>query len=506
MAVITISRGTFGGGRQLAEKLSQKLGYKYIGREELSEQVIKMGVPVGKLQMAMVKPPGVYKRMARERDQYLACMTMLLCEQILERDIVYQGHTGHLLLPGIPHILRIRALADLEFRIRRIIQDMKLDRKKAKKYITDVDSDRDKWVRFLYNIDWNNPFNYDFVINLDQASVDNIAAGLCAMAELPDFQFTPAAKKAVMNLYLASKAHFALTTDNKTSFADVKVTANDGVVQVIYLPQQAEVAPYVQDVLSGIKEIKEIHTTIAQSSILYIQELFKHDTSGFKDVIKVAQKWDAAVELMSLVGHKEYDEEGKYIASQSVTDSARVGGDDEFDGGIRDDTKPVEKVDQDIARCLDELIRQGCSGGNSTFYGKPDTLVSALQRMKSYSMIVLGDLFIDKDASIRKRLRREVKSLLSDNLAVPVVEEVELHQKLEFGKKQILKFVISFVIAAIIFGAIFHYEEQLINFLAGDEYKHLRILAVLFVACLVPLFAYSYGSFTRQILRFLKID
>ncbi|UCD16333.1 MAG: cytidylate kinase-like family protein [Candidatus Zixiibacteriota bacterium] len=506
MAIITISRGTFSGGRELAGRLSEKLGYSYISREDLSEKAIKMGVPVGKLQMAMVRPPGVYKRMARERDQYLACMTMLLCEQILERNVVYQGHTGHMLLPGVPNILRIRVLADLEFRIRRIMQDMKLNRKKAKKYITNVDADRDKWVRFLYGVDWHDPFNYDFVINLDQASVGNVASGLCAMAELPDFQLTPAAKKAINNLHLASRAHFTLMADSRTNFADVKVTANDGVVQVTYLPQQSDVAPYVQEVLSAVKEIKAVHTTIAQSSILYVQDKFDYDSTGFSDVIKVARKWDAAVELMSMAGGEGYDGEAKYIAEQAPRDSATADKDDAYDGGIKDDAPPVESVDQNIARCLDELMKHGCSGGSSIFYGKPDALLSALQRRTSYSMIVLGDLFLDKGASIRIRLRREMKSLLADNLTVPVIEETEIHEKLEFGWKQILKLAIFLVIATAIFAGCFIYEGPLISFLTGEEYKHLRILAVLFVVGLTPLFAYTYGSFARQILRLFNID
>lgn len=506
MAVITISRGTFSGGRELAGKLAQKLGYSYITREDLSEQATKMGVPVGKLQMAMVKPPAVYKRMARERDQYLACMAMLLCEQILEKDIVYQGHTGHMLLTGVPHIFRIRVLADLEFRIRRVMQDMRLNRKKAKKYITEVDTDRDKWVRFLYGVDWHDPFNYDFVINIDQASTDNIASGLCTMAELPDFQLTPSAKKAINNLHLASKAHFTLMTDNRTNFADVKVTANEGIVQVTYLPQQSDVAPYVQDVLSAIPGIKDINTTIAQSSILFVQEMFRYDTSGFGDVIKVAQKWDAAVELMSLAGGEGRIGDNDYIDDRASPEASMNDREHEYDGGIKEDTQAVEKIDQNIARCLDELQKQGCSGGSSTFYGNADALISALQRRTSYSMVVLGDLFLKKDPSVRTRLKREMKSLLADNLTVPVVEDTELHQKLEFGWKQMVKTVAYILIAVAIFGSIFRYDEQMIRFLAAEEYKHLRILAVIFVTVLTPLFAVAYGSFVGQILKLFKID
>lgn len=506
MAIITISRGTYSGGRELAERLAEKLGYSYLSREDLSEQATRMGVPVGKLQTAMIKPPGVYKRMARERDQYLACMTMLLCRRILEKNVVYQGHTGHMLLPGVPNILRIRVLADLEFRIRYLMQEMSLNRKKAKSYIESIDTDRDKWVRFLYGIDWGDPFNYDLVINLDQTGISNAASALCAIAELPDFRQTPAAEKAIYNLYLANKAHFALTKDERTSFANVKVTANDGVIQVTYLPQQAEVAPYVKEVLSSIKEIKEVNTTIAQTCILYVQEKFESNSLGFTDVMRVADKWDAAVELMCMAGGGECPGASEYVVDQDSTSTRPWEKEREYNGGIGDDTAPVVKADENIARCLDELAKRGCSGGSSTFYGNIDALSSALQRRTSYSMIVLGNLFSGKSASAQIRLKRDLKSLLADRLTVPVIEDAELHEQFEFGPRQIIRLAVFVAIAAVIFVGVFTYQDQLIGFLSGKEYQHLRVLAVLLVVSLTPLFAYTFGSSARQLLRLFRID
>ena len=63
MSIITISRGTFSGGKEFAESLAKNLGYRCLSREELSEKAIKANVPAGKLQTAMIKPPRVYQRM-----------------------------------------------------------------------------------------------------------------------------------------------------------------------------------------------------------------------------------------------------------------------------------------------------------------------------------------------------------------------------------------------------------------------------------------------------------
>ena len=506
MSVITISRGTYSGGRELAACLAGKLGYPCINREDLSEQAVKLGVPVGKLQTAMVKPPRVYQRMGRERDQYLACITMILCEKILEGDLVYVGHTGHMLLPGIPNILRIRVLADPEFRIKSVMQSLNLSRQKAREYIENVDADRDKWVRFLYGIDWHDPFNYDLVINLDQTGIQNAATALCAMAELPDFRLSPASIKAIRNLYLGSKAHFALSVDPKTSFADVKVTANEGVVQVTYPPQQAEVASLVQEVLSGVSDIREVHATIAQSSILFIQDGFSPDTEAFDSVIRTAKKWDAAVELMSMSPNAGLSDPADPALQGYQPSEREAAVFRKENGGIEDDTAGDVKIDEGLSRSLDELRKRGCSGGSSKFYGDSEGLLSALQRKSGYSMVIIGDVFSSRGKDTQTRLKAEMKNLLGDNVKIPVVETSELQEQFRFGLGQVVRLLATLCIAAIAFLGVFTHQTEILNFLAAEQFHNLRILAVLFVVLLTPIFAYNFGSAMRQILKLFRLD
>ena len=67
MQVICISRGTFSGGKELAERLAEKMDYACLSREELIEAAIKEGIQVGKLEMAMIKPRIFSERLALER-------------------------------------------------------------------------------------------------------------------------------------------------------------------------------------------------------------------------------------------------------------------------------------------------------------------------------------------------------------------------------------------------------------------------------------------------------
>ena len=168
MQVICISRGTFSGGQELARQLAKKLGYVCLSREELIEAATEEGIQVGKLEMAMVKPGIFSERLALERDHYLAFSTAYLCEKATAGGLVYHGRTGHLLLPGVSHVLRLRVLADEEYRIRAVMQKLGLDRDKANRYMQEVDEDRKTWVHSMYGVSLEDAANFVLHTHLSQ--------------------------------------------------------------------------------------------------------------------------------------------------------------------------------------------------------------------------------------------------------------------------------------------------------------------------------------------------
>ena len=163
MQIICISRFSYGYGKELAERLADKLGYQSIAREELVDKATASGIPVGKLETAIVKRQLFSEELGIEMDRFKAFMTHSLCEQALKGGIVYHGRGGHLVLPGLIHVLRIRAIANMEDRIRMVMQRMNFTRKQAKRYIEEVDEDRRKYARFLYNVDCDDPSHYDYL-------------------------------------------------------------------------------------------------------------------------------------------------------------------------------------------------------------------------------------------------------------------------------------------------------------------------------------------------------
>jgi cytidylate kinase len=500
MPIIAISRGTFSGGQEFAENLAKKLGFPCLSREELSEKAIKEGVPVSKLQTAMIKPPRIAKRLGPERNFYLSYATSILCDYALKGDLVYHGHTGHQLLPGIPNILRIRILADLEHRIAYVMDKLNINRDKALNYIENVDADRDKWVKFLFGIDWSNPSQYDMIINLTQMNSSNAATALCNMADLPDFKLTPASFKAINNLKLANSARVLLCKDKRTQTADFKITADNGVVQVTCMPHQAEVAQYANEILQGLENCKSVRCTIAGSNILWLGEKFSVESEVFKNLLKVAKKWDAAIEVMRCAAEAN----GCESSPETQATSYRIS---EENGGIEDDVaeNPVED-ESGVDPVLDELQKEGCSGGISTIYGDKENLISNIAQHTNYSLVVIGNMFTSKTDSIRKRLTSELRSLLLDRLKSPVIGAEELKQELKMGFKEYFRIILYSAITLILFIGVFTNQEKVIEFLAGENYQSWRMFTILILLIFIPTFAYCYGNTARKILKIFKFE
>lgn len=509
MQLICISRGSYTAGKELAERLAEKLGYRCMSREELLDEAASRGIAVGKLEMAMIKTQPLTERMAIERDHYQALATSILCETALKENLIYHGRTGHLLLPGMSHILRVRVVSDMEYRIKAVMQRLNLPREKARNYIEKVEDDRRRWVRYFYNVDWDVSSLYDVTVNLQYMNIDNASTALCAMAQLPDFQETPASRKAMEDLLLASRTRLAIAEDERTWEAQVKVSAQNGVVSVTHLPHQAKIGQRIPEVLGDVDGIRELVCTMARTNILWIQERFSPGSTSFRQMIEIASKWGAAIELIRMIPVEE-DEFVETQAEEFATvDGSAPGvhlGPKRYEGGIVDDTEgEMIEEDEGVRNTREELIRLGLAGGCRTVQGTPRRLLSVIDRSVRYSLIVIGDVFLAKGRSVQTRLTRELGSFLGDQLKVPTVMSDELETQFLFGRKQLAQLVVFLLSALILYTLVFTNQEAILRFLYTEE-TTLKILRVAAVFAFIPIIAYVYGSAARLILKMLKIE
>lgn len=263
MAIITISRGTFSGGKQLAECVAEKLGYSCVSRQVLVEAAKEYGVPLEKLSHALNDKPGILEGMALERIHYLAYIQAALVKDIRGEKLVYHGHAGHLLLKGVPHVLKVRVVADIESRIESAMKRQNLDRQQAIAFITKVDSDRVKWTKFLYHVDLNDPTLYDLFINIENMSLDSACEIVCQAANLPEFQATPESKKRLDDLILSTEVRAKIAADNSITDDGVEIDAVEGVVTISGTVHSLEDGDKVREIVRQQPGVRDIESHLS---------------------------------------------------------------------------------------------------------------------------------------------------------------------------------------------------------------------------------------------------
>ncbi len=215
MAIITISRGTMSGGSDLALCLAGTLGYPSLSREVLVDAAAMLGVSEETLHEKIMKEVGFWERFSDDRRLYVIALQSALAEQCLNGNLIYHGHAGHLLLKGVPCVLRVRLIAPLEVRIEKLMKRDNISHEAALNFINTQDKNRVEWCRFVYDVDWSDPSGYDMVLNLEHITIPEACGILSAAAALPEFAITDQIRKKLLDFAVKCRVKLALAATVK---------------------------------------------------------------------------------------------------------------------------------------------------------------------------------------------------------------------------------------------------------------------------------------------------
>lgn len=204
VAIITISRGSYYRGREVAEKLAAELGYECISREILLEASKEFNIPEIRLVRAIEDAPTILQRFIHDKEKYLTYIRAALLKHVQKDNVVYHGLFGNFLLQDIPQMLKVRIVGDLEARVADEVEREGISAEKAREIILKDDNERRKWALHLYGADtWNATF-YDLVIHLKTITVDNAVSLILDALKFPGFHTTPESQQVVDNLVEAT--------------------------------------------------------------------------------------------------------------------------------------------------------------------------------------------------------------------------------------------------------------------------------------------------------------
>jgi cytidylate kinase len=263
MAIITISRGSYSKGKEVAEEVAGRLGYQCIAREVLLDASKEFKAQEIKLIRAIHDAPSILDKFTRGREKYIAYFRSALLKQLKGDNVIYHGLAGHFFVPGVSHALKVRIIADMEDRVRTEMEREKVTREEALHVLKSDDEERRRWSLSLYGIDTTDPSLYDLIIHIREITVDDAADIICKTIRLDRFQRTDESSRAMENLALGAEVRAALINFND----DIEVSADRGFVSVETRTPLEEEEDLVDDMkrvvkaVPGVKgvEIKVLH-------------------------------------------------------------------------------------------------------------------------------------------------------------------------------------------------------------------------------------------------------
>jgi len=210
MGIITVTRGSYSHGQEIAEKVAQKLGWNCISREVILDASKEFKIPEMKLTQAFEDVPSILDRFTHGKRKYIAYTRAALLQHLTKGNVVYHGFAGHFFVEGISHVLKILITANMEDRISLVMERDKISRKEAVLFIEKIDDQRRRWAKTLYGIEPWDPCLYDLTLHINWFTVEDAVDTICQASRLKQFQITPESERAIDDLVLTIKIENSL--------------------------------------------------------------------------------------------------------------------------------------------------------------------------------------------------------------------------------------------------------------------------------------------------------
>lgn len=212
MSIITITRGSYSRGKEVAERLAKKLGYECIARDIIIEASEEYNIPEIKLIRALHDSPKVLERFFGGSERYVKYYRSALLQHARKDNIVYHGLAGHFFLKDIPHVLKIRINADINTRVKEEMARENISAEDALYILKKDDEERRKWGIQVHGMDpWDSRL-YDLVINICALSLEDAVDLIYGVLQKPTFQTTPESQALVERMATLAQQESAAYT------------------------------------------------------------------------------------------------------------------------------------------------------------------------------------------------------------------------------------------------------------------------------------------------------
>lgn len=261
MSIITISRGSYSRGKEVAEKLAKELNYECISREIILEASEHFNIPELKLARAIHDAPTILDRFTSGKERFVAFFRAALLSHLQRDNVVFHGLAGHFFLQKFPHVLKVRISANLEDRVQEEMMRENIPADEARMVLVNDDAERRKWGLQLFGQDsWNHQL-YDMILHIGNLSVDEAVSIILHAVNQPCFKSNDGNQRLLDDQALAAQVEAALVK----SFPKVMADADQGEVFINVrgsLADKKNITQKVKGLAENVQGVQSVQVNI----------------------------------------------------------------------------------------------------------------------------------------------------------------------------------------------------------------------------------------------------
>ena len=191
MALISISRQFGAGGHTLGQRLADRLGYQLVEREIIAQVAKEANVSVAWVEAVEKEAGGLLMKLVNslissnfieritgvsasdfDEKRYYTFLSKVIQETAREGNIVFIGRGSQYILAENPGCLKVLLVANLEDRIRFMMEHYELTEEKAAQVVQREEKRRLLFLKGLDPRDPDNPSIYDLIINTGRVTLE----------------------------------------------------------------------------------------------------------------------------------------------------------------------------------------------------------------------------------------------------------------------------------------------------------------------------------------------
>ena len=267
MTVIAMTREMGSLGKDVALGLSVQMGLTVVHHELVERDLAdRMDMRESEVHRFLEGQASLLERWKIDQTR-LSRYTADEILQLAQRDnVLIRGWGATHLLSGVHHVIRVRVCAPMSSRIERLMERLGIeDRAVARREIQRSDAAHTRVMHSFFDADWENPINYDIVLNTAHVPVEACIDQVRLLTESPAFKVTEDSRGALNDKLIETRVRAALVDSAEPTFEgrsfDIEVA--DGKVVLSGATSNQRIIENMVQLVGAVDGVKEIENKIS---------------------------------------------------------------------------------------------------------------------------------------------------------------------------------------------------------------------------------------------------